>query len=188
MLTGVVTSSPEFDAEQRPTEAEFRRWYHTVAQLRAMAKSMGIPTTGTKGVLTERIAAALAGRPLPEQPRTRRARVPAPLTDGSVIPPGVILDRQLRDWFTARIGPEFHSDHHMRAFLRDNPGGTLGDAVAHWHATRGAPPQPIEAQFEYNRFVRRWRAEHPGASHGDVVRAWAQFRAKPAEDRYPDGQ
>jgi hypothetical protein len=183
-----VTPPPEFHAEQPLSEAEFRRWYYTVAQLRAMAKSMGIATTGTKGVLTERIAAALAGRPLPAEPRQRRTRIPEPLSDDSTIPAGVILDRRVRDWFVTRLGPQFHSDHHLRTFLRENPGATLGDAAAYWQATRAAPREPIAAQFEYNRFVRRWRADHPGASHDDLVQAWHEHRAKPADERHSDGQ
>ncbi|MDQ1246560.1 MAG: hypothetical protein QG597_928 [Actinomycetota bacterium] len=164
-------------------EAEFRRWYWTVAELRGMARGLQVSTSGTKSLLTERIAARLAGREMPVDSPSRRTRMATPLTGNSVIPAGVVLDRHLREWFQHTIGPGFRSDHHLRSFLQENPGATLGDAVAHWHATRDAAPPAIGAQFEYNRFVRRWRHEHPTATHVDVVRAWQQYRARPADDR-----
>lgn len=178
-------SSARPDPGDIDDDIEFRRWYWTVAELRDIARRLEVPASGTKDELSDRIAARLSGREPPPQRRTPRARVPEPLSDDSVIPPGMVLDRRLRDWFTIRIGPGFRSDHHLRTFLQESAGATLGDAVNHWHATRGAPAPPIGGQFEYNRFVRQWRAEHPGASHADVTAAWRVHRSLPAEDRAP---
>jgi hypothetical protein len=174
-------SSARPDPGDIDDETEFRRWYWTVAELRLIAQHLHVPTSGTKVALADRIADQLAGRPATAVARPARNRIPAPLTPASVIPPGVILDRQLRDWFVAQVGPSFRSDTHLRTFLRDSPGATLGDALAHWHATRDAPAPDIEAQFEFNRFVREHRADQPSASHADVVAAWRQRRSQPRE-------
>lgn len=171
-----------FAAGDAPSETEFRRWYWTVSDLRQIAKALGVATSGPKLALTERIAARLAGRPAPAAPRRgSRNRVPAPLSARSVIPPEVILDRALQDWFREQLGPAFRIDEHLRRFLRDGSGSTLGDALEHWHATRDAARPAIAAQFQYNRFVREWRATHPGAAHDDVVRAWHAARAQPSD-------
>lgn len=183
-----MASSP-VDPPNRPalTEdlpaAEFGRWYWTVAELRAFAKQLGIPSTGVKTELTARIAAALGGEPLPPAPSRQRNRLEPPLTRQTVIPPGVVLSRELRDWFVAEIGPEFHSDHHTREFLRDGAGRTLGDAADHWYATRDAPRPEISPQFELNRFTRAWRADNPDGTREELLAAWAQYRATPVDER-----
>ncbi|MBC8091545.1 MAG: hypothetical protein H7Y15_06330, partial [Pseudonocardia sp.] len=40
---------------------ELRRWYWTLAELTALARSMGVPVRGGKAALAERLAAALDG-------------------------------------------------------------------------------------------------------------------------------
>lgn len=63
----------------------------------------------------------------------------------------------LREHFRREIGPAFTFDAAMRTFISDGNGRTLGEAVAHWHATRDAAsrPQPIGPQFELNAYLRR---------------------------------
>lgn len=164
--------------------AEFSRWYWTVAELRPFAQTLGVSSAGVKAELSARIAAALRGeRPQASPSSTRRARLEPPFTRATIIPAGVVLSRQLRDWFVAEIGPQFHSDQHMRDFMRAGAGQTLGEAVDHWYATRDAPRPEIGAQFELNRFTRQWRAANPGGSHAELLTAWAQYRATPADER-----
>ncbi|MFF4546669.1 DUF6434 domain-containing protein [Streptomyces sp. NPDC001435] len=70
-----------------------------------------------------------------------------------MIPVGQRCNQVLRRYFVEVIGPGFHFDAFMRKFIAQNPGRTLADAVAHWHATRldAARPREIEEQFEFNR-------------------------------------
>lgn len=170
--------SPEMDA------AEFSRWYWTVAELRPFAQTLGVSSAGVKAELSARIAAALRGdAPTVAPASPARQRLTPPLTRATVIPAGVVLSRELRDWFVAEIGPQFHSDQHMRDFLRTGAGRTLGDAVDHWYATRDAPRPEIGAQFELNRFTREWRSANPGGSREELLAAWAQYRATPSDLR-----
>jgi hypothetical protein len=99
----------------------------------------------------------------------------------SVIQPGQRCSQVLRRFFQSRIGPGFHFDQAMRDFIADGAGRTLGDAVAHWHATRDQPPGPIGRQFEYNRFIRDWHAAHPGGAQAAAA-AWRAHRADPRLD------
>ena len=165
------------------TPDEFARWYWTVAELRPFARALGITSTGTKLELSDRIAARLAGREPKAAPRGRRTRLTPPLTATSVIPEGVVLSRELRNWFTAEIGPQFHVDQHMRDFLRNGAGHTLEDAVGHWYATRELPRPEIAVQFELNRFTRAWRAANPHGSTAELRRAWQNYRNSPTDQR-----
>ncbi|WP_408647198.1 hypothetical protein [Tessaracoccus coleopterorum] len=78
------------------------------------------------------------------------------------MPPGQRCSQYLRAWFEAHLGTGFSFDAPMRAFLAEADGvRTLGDALAHYRATRGERAG-IGSQFEFNRFTRAWHASHPG--------------------------
>jgi len=100
----------------------------------------------------------------------------------TVIPPGQRCSQVLRHWFEQEIGPGFAFDGSMREFIAQGAGRTLGEAVAHWHATRAeaARPKPIAAQFELNAFLRQWWAAHPGGTRAEALAAWRDHRAAPS--------
>ncbi|RSS80273.1 DUF6434 domain-containing protein [Streptomyces sp. WAC06614] len=166
------------------TGTELLRWYWTLAELTGLARTMGVPTGGGKEAVTRRLAAALDGRPLPEEPeRPRRAgrQLTAPVDGSSVIPEGQRCSQVLRAYFAQEIGPAFHFDAHMRAYIAEQAGRTLAEAVTHWHATRAeaARPQEIGAQFELNRFLRAWHADHPSGTRAEAMAAWQEHRSRP---------
>lgn len=162
---------------------EFVRWYWTKAELVAFARSLGLPAGGSKIDLTDRIRGHLAGEPPPAAGGSVRTRLSGPLNRTTVIPPGVVLSRTLRDWFTEQIGPSFRFDESLRRFLANGSGCTLGDAADHYLTTRDEPPGDIAPQFEYNRFVRAWRADHPDGTGEQMRHAWWAYRSLPADGR-----
>ncbi|MFG2824018.1 DUF6434 domain-containing protein [Kitasatospora sp. NPDC048365] len=166
------------------TGAELLRWYWTLEELTGLARTMGVPRGGGKPALTARLTAALDGRPLPAAPTRRRpagAQLAGPVDGASVIPAGQRCSQVLRGYFLAEIGPGFHFDAAMREFIARNPGRTLADAVAHWHATRAgaAGPREIGEQFEFNRFTAAWHRENPEGSRAEARAAWFAHRALP---------
>ncbi len=82
----------------------------------------------------------------------------------------------------------FAFDETMRSFVAQGAGRTLGEAVAHWHATReeAARPSPIGAQFELNAFLRRRRSTHPGEGREAALAAWREYRSRPVDQRADD--
>ncbi|MFJ3792895.1 DUF6434 domain-containing protein [Kitasatospora sp. NPDC090091] len=177
-------------AESRPpltaglTGAELQRWYWTLDELTALARTMGVARSGGKTALTARLAAALDGLPLPAAPAPRRpatAQLAAPVDGGTVIPPGQRCSQVLRAYFVEAIGPGFHFDAFMRDFVAQGAGRTLGDAVAHWHATRPdvARPREIAEQFEFNRFTVAWHRRNPTGTRAQARDAWFAHRALP---------
>jgi hypothetical protein len=174
--SGTRESRPELTAEL--TGAQLRRWYWTPAELTRFAGSMGIPTGGGRLRLVERLAAPLTDSPsggtlAPAQPT-------GPLDEATVIPPGRRCSQALRACFTDRPGPTFHFDTHLRTFIVDGAGRALGDAVAHWHATRDQPTQTtIAPRFEFNRFPRDRHRAHPDGSRNAALAGWRHRRALP---------
>jgi hypothetical protein len=171
--------SPDLD------KAEFERWYWTQAELRQIARGLGISTGGRKDELAARVSAALAGRPLPKEAPRRRSRLEGPLSRETVIPEGLILSRNLREWFEGEVGADFRADRHLREFLQEGAGKTLGEAVDHYRATRDQPLSEIESQFELNRFTRRWWKANPGGTRAQLLEAWRLYRETPVERRPP---
>ena len=169
------------------TGTELLRWYWTLEELTGLAVTLGVPRGGGKQALTERLVARLDGRQAPAPPRRPPAgrQLSGPLSATTVIPPGQRCSQLLRDYFRQEVGPGFVFDSFMRSFVADGAGRTLGDAVAHWHATRvaAAAPRPIGDQFELNAFLRRWRSSHPGGTREASVAAWQEHRSRPAEER-----
>ncbi|MFH7595821.1 DUF6434 domain-containing protein [Streptomyces racemochromogenes] len=171
------------------TGTELARWYWTLAELSELARRLGVPRGGGKTALTERLRAVLDGEPPPAAAPRRAAAVrqlSAPVDGATVIPEGQRCSQVLREFFRREIGPGFHFDGYMRAYIAQNAGRTLADAVAHWHHTRtaAAEPQPIDAQFEFNRFLRAWHADHPSGTRHEALAAWRAHRSAP---RHPAG-
>ena len=179
--------------EQRPpasvelSGAELRRWYWLKSELIELARRLGVATGGGKADLSERVAAALDGRPLPDgTPPVRRPSATAlsgPISGSTTIPEGQRCTQQLREFFAGAIGPAFRFDQHMRSYIGAAPSQTLDDAVAHWYATRSAPPTEIGSQFELNRFLRDWHQRRPDGSREEALHAWRDHRSRPVDAR-----
>ncbi|HLT82585.1 MAG TPA: DUF6434 domain-containing protein [Phototrophicaceae bacterium] len=167
------------------TGAELRRWYWLRAELLELAAALGLPRSGSKEELLERTVAALDGTAPPVRARRsgRGRQLEEPVGPDTVIPPGQRCSQVLRHFFAAQIGPHFRFDEHMRRFVAEGAGRTLGEAVQHWYRTRDAPASAIGEQFEYNRFTREWFAENPGGSQDECRAAWQRHRALPVERR-----
>ena len=180
------------DAQARPAltpqlpGTELRRWYWLRSELADLARQVGVTAAGSKTQLTDRLAAALDGQPLP--PESPRRPTPAAQLDGvlsvdTVIPVGQRCSQLLRAFLTEQIGPAFTFDAAMRTFIADHAGATLGEVIGQWHATRSAGPRPIDAQFELNRFTRQWHLDHPGGTRDELRQAWTAYRNTPTDRR-----
>ncbi|MEM7325797.1 MAG: DUF6434 domain-containing protein [Actinomycetota bacterium] len=166
-------------------EAEFRRWYWTLRELQGFARTIGVSPSGRKAEVTERIAAALSGRPQPtaERPSTVD-HLAGPLTRDTVVPPKQRATQELRAFFTTEIGPSFRFNGHMRDLLgRGNV--TLGQAIDHWFETVGTELGNQSESLEFNRFTRAWHDAHPTGTPAESRAAWKRYRSLPTDRRPP---
>lgn len=158
-------------------------WYWKVADLRLIAKRLGVPSSGTKGQLVERLRATLAGEAVTGQ-RTSRpgAEMPTPLSPSTVVPAGARMTRQVRAFMIEQVGPGFRFDATMRDFFAAPDDRTLGDAVELWWSSRGRRRE-ISPQFEYNRFTREFWASHPDGTREQLREAWNTYKELSASQR-----
>lgn len=61
----------------------------------------------------------------------------SPLYSHTVIAPGYRNTQNVRRFFVAEIGDAFRFDRGFMAWMSDNPGKTLGDAVDEWRRRHG---------------------------------------------------
>lgn len=198
-MTGATRPVEQRPGRGRPTSAaQLDEYYRTVAELREIARELGVPSGGVKADLLARLRAQLDGQPAPDSPNARSEAAPGrhrsggrqgaraltpPFSRGTELPGPTRLTRELRDWFASQVDTSFRANQALRDYLAsDEPGRTLGGAVDAWTAGRESPTQTIAPQFEYNRFVREFRAANPGASHGEVVAAWKAHRDAPRRE------
>lgn len=151
------------------------------------ARSLGIAASGSKKLLTERIAAKLKGREFVEPPWTRATstnQLSGELTAATIVPTGQRCSQSVRTSMITQVGNTFKLDAHMRDFLAKSDGTrTLQDAVNHWYATCNMQHQEIDPQFEYNLFTRGWHKQHPKGSRTDLLAAWQRYRSLPIDER-----
>ncbi len=166
-------------------EAEFRRWYYTMAELQPFARHVGLSAAGPKAELNDRISAFLGGRPIPTKTRkrTNTPQLDGELDRSTVIPNGQRSTAHLRAFFEAEIGTAFRFDGHMRKFLAESNGSTLGDAIDHWHETRGKELPTKPKSLEFNAFTKQWHRHHPNGSATECRAAWDRFRSLPVDER-----
>lgn len=178
-----MAERPALSAEL--SEKEFLRWYWTLAELQPFARSLGLSSSGAKALVTERIAAHLGGRAaaIPVSKPQTTPQLSGPLTTNTVIPLGQKSTTVLRQFFLRELGNHFTFDGHMRQFLANSDGATLGDAIDHWHATRGTELPPQSKSLEFNAFTKEWHRVHPDGSAADCRAAWGRYRSLPSDER-----
>jgi hypothetical protein len=166
--------------------SDFQSFYWLKEELLAFCREAGLPTAGSKTDLSARIAQFLATGHIPALPAAPKRRAPAgelpALTRETVIGPNWRCGEQLRAFFVKEIGPQFHFNGVMRAFIKEGAGRTLQAAIDAWHADRAAPKAEtdIAAQFEYNRHMREYFKANPGKTLPEAIQAWKEKRAQRA--------
>lgn len=184
-----VTTSDSQRPQLSPelTGGELLRWYWLKDELTGFARTLGVRATGSKELLTQRLAAALDGQPFTEPAAKRAAgskQLSGTLSASTVIPKGQRCSQIVRAWFIDQVVSSFGFDSQMREFFANTDGiQTLQDALNHYLDTREQGQKSIDSQFEYNRFTRDWHAEHPESSREELVEAWHDYRNRPIDER-----
>ncbi len=181
-----MTQRPDLKPDLRADE--FIAYYWLKNELTAFCRTEGLATTGSKQELTQRIYDYLqTGKksPASQKPRTK-TRMPKEFGRETVIEAGWRCSQNLRRFFEAEIGPQFHFDAAMRNFiLQDGIGKTLQEAIVMWKQERANPSgaKSIDGQFEYNRFIRAFFAENKNATLADAIAAWKTERSGKRENK-----
>ena len=168
----------------------FLKWYWLKEELVSFCKANGLPATGSKTELTERIACFLDTGKVLETPKTKRisSKVTA-ITLDSMIEPNFVCSEVHRAFFKEQIGASFTFNVAFQKWLKANTGKTYKDAVRAYSEIlkdKKKSKTVIDKQFEYNTYVRDFFAANKGRSLDDAIKCWNYKKCQPGHNRYED--
>lgn len=154
-----------------------REYYFLKEELVCFCRENGLPTTGGKLELIERIAVFLDSGEIKQAPSARVKSKPivGEITKSSVIEPNFVCSEKHRAFFKEQIGKNFSFNVAFQKWLKSNSGKTYGDAVEAYSQILNEKKngkKSIDKQFEYNTYIRDFFADNSGKSLSDAIKCW----------------
>lgn len=173
--------------------ADLRRWYWTKDELLGECRRLGLRVSGGKFRLLDRIAHFHeTGETV--FPGDRKPTVTskfdwhsAPLSPDTIITDSYKNSQNVRRFFKAHVGEHFKFNIASMAWMKENVGKTLADAVEAIKSLEAAAQRPgfqskIADHNQFNQYTRDFLADNPQMGMEDVRRFWALKRALPSDD------
>ena len=168
--------------------ATFRSFYYLKQELADFCKENGLPISGSKAELTDRIAYFLdTGNVLKSSAKRKTTLDIGTLTEDTVIEPNIVCTEKHRAFFCEKIGKSFSFNVPFQKWLKANTGKTYGDAIrAYYRILEDKKQRKMEigGQFEYNTYIRDFFADNPGKSLHDAIVCWNYKKSLPGHHRY----
>ena len=168
--------------------ATFRSFYYLKQELADFCKENGLPTSGSKSELTDRIAYFLDTGNVLKSPAERKTAVNiGTLTEETVIEPNIVCSEKHRAFFSEKIGKSFSFNVPFQKWLKANAGETYGDAIRAYYRILEEKKQTkteIGGQFVYNTYIRAFFADNPGKSLHDAIVCWNYKKGLPGTHQY----
>lgn len=168
--------------------ATFRSFYYLKQELADFCKENGLPTSGSKAELTDRIACFLDTESVLKPTAERKTVVSiGTLTEDTVIEPNIVCSEKHRAFFSEKIGKSFSFNVLFQKWLKANTGKTYGDAIRAYYRILEEKKQTkteIGGQFEYNTYIRDFFADNPGKNLHDAIVCWNYKKGLPGHHRY----
>ena len=167
---------------------EFLEYYYLKEELVYFCRENGLPTSGGKAELTERIAYYLDTGKIKAQKtvRTQKPKITA-ITRDSIIESDLVCSEIHRAFFKCEIGESFSFNVAFQKWLRSNSGKTYADAIAAYKEIKSMKKpgkKDIDKQFEYNTYVRDFFDDNKGASLADAIKCWKYKKSIKGSNRY----
>ena len=165
----------------------FKKWYWLKEELVAFCKKNGIPYSGSKKQLNERIICFLDKKEIikPEPKKKRSADNRSEITLQSVIEDGFVCTENRRAFFKQQIGKSFTFNVAFQKWLKQNPGKTYAQAIEAYHRIKkDRKEKSIDSQFEYNTYIRDFFKDNKNRSLAEAIKCWKYRKSQPGDNRY----
>ena len=183
-----MSGRPELCKDMESTV--FRDYYYLKEELVAFCRENGLPASGGKIELTDRIAHFLdTGEVLPKQPKYTRSKTASDsvITLSSIIEENFICSEKHRAFFKSEIGGSFSFNVTFQKWLKANAEKTYGDAVAAYLQIMQEKKQgksTIDRQFEYNTYIRAFFEDNPRKTLEDAIKCWKYKKCLKGYNQY----
>ena len=166
----------------------FKKYYYLKEELVQFCRENGLPASGSKQELTERIAHFLeTGKVLSSPAKKKAAAAVGDITESTVIEANIVCSEKHRTFFREKIGKSFSFNVAFQKWLKSNTGKTYREAVEAYHeilAKKKKSKTVIDIQFEYNTYIRDFFADNQGKSLDDAIKCWKYKKSLEGHNRY----
>ena len=167
---------------------EFLSYYRLKEELVQFCRANGLPTSGGKQELTDRIACFLdTGVIMPVNRRRTTKQKVSGITKDSIIESGFVCSEIHRAFFKKEIGDGFSFKVAFQNWLKANSGKTYADAIAAYKELKSVAkekPKKIDKQFEYNTYIRDFFNDNKGVSLSDAIKCWNYKKSIKGHNKY----
>lgn len=166
----------------------FRSFYFLKEELVDFCRKNGLPTSGGKVEITDRIAHFLDTGEIMPASRERTMTVQIGNIDlNTKIEPNFVCTEKHRAFFKEHIGATFSFNVALQKWLKSNTGKTYKEAIGAYYQIleeKKKGKTKIDRQFEYNTYIRDFFADNQGKSLEDAIKCWKYKKQMRGDNRY----
>ena len=182
MLEKKTTLSKKMD------RTTFLSFYYLKEELVDFCRKNGLPTSGGKLEITERIAYFLdTGEIIAGKKTPRKKACIGIITKDTLIEKDFVCSERHRAFFKEQIGNRFSFNVMFQKWLKSNAGKTYQDAIDAYYLileNKKKGKTKIEKQFEYNTYIRDFFEDNKGKVLEDAIKCWKYKKQLQGHNRY----
>ena len=166
----------------------FRDFYYLKEELVNFCRKNGIPVSGGKIEIADRIAYFLDTGKVASAPKVRKKTTKiSEIREDTKIEADLICSEKHRAFFRKHIGNGFSFNVAFLKWLKNNAGKTYKDAIASYYQIleeRKKGKTKIDKQFEYNTYIRDFFADNQEKSLEEAIKCWKYKKQLQGHNRY----
>lgn len=167
----------------------FRDFYYLKEELADFCRENGLPVSGGKMEITDRIAHFLDTGEVLSVPTVRKKQrhMLFTISEDTKIEADFVCSELHRAFFKEHIGSGFSFNVAFQKWLKSNPGKTYKEAIAAYDqilADKKKGKTKIDRQFEYNTYIRDFFADNHGKSLEEAIQCWKYKKQLQGHNRY----
>lgn len=166
----------------------FRDFYYLKEELVDFCRKCGLPTSGGKIEITDRVAYFLdTGKILNNSAAKRNRTAISSIDENTKIESDFVCSEKHRVFFKERIGESFTFNVVFQKWLKTNSGKTYREAIEAYYQIlkdKKKGKTKIDRQFEYNTYIRDFFEDNKGKSLDDAIKCWKYKKQLQGHNRY----
>lgn len=166
----------------------FRDFYYLKEELVDFCRKYGLPTSGGKIEITDRVAYFLdTGKVLNNSAEKRSRTAIINIDENTKIESDFVCSETHRAFFKKHIGNSFSFNVAFQKWLKTNAGKTYREAIEAYYQIlkdKKKGKTKIDRQFEYNTYIRDFFEDNKGKSLDDAIKCWKYKKQMKGHNRY----
>lgn len=166
----------------------FRNFYYLKEELVDFCRKNGLPTSGGKLEISDRIALFLdTGEIKANASKRHKKKEIQTITEETIIETDFVCSEKHRAFFKEKIGKSFSFNVAFQKWLKTNAGKTYKEAIDAYYLILKEKKErktTIDKQFEYNTYIRDFFNDNPGRKLEEAIACWKYKKSIHGHNRY----